>query len=112
MSTSTGLKTSSSPTANCATSRTSTAMRGSTRSRRRKGQLSQADLGALVLGLPRLDTPNLAFRNRAEYCTFEVSKLWDFDTAGISQGMALADLDGDGDLDGQQPQRRPRPLSQ
>ncbi|MFO1496884.1 MAG: VCBS repeat-containing protein [Verrucomicrobiota bacterium] len=47
----------------------------------------------------RLELPNLAFRNRRDLTFEEVSAAWGFDTSGVSQGMALADLDGDGDLD-------------
>lgn len=48
---------------------------------------------------PRLATPNLAFRNRGDLRFEEVSSIWGFDTATISQGACLADLDCDGDLD-------------
>jgi hypothetical protein len=49
--------------------------------------------------LPRLRTANLAFRNRRDLTFEEVGKQWGFDTVGVSHGMALADLDNDGDLD-------------
>jgi enediyne biosynthesis protein E4 len=48
---------------------------------------------------PRFETANLAFRNRGDLTFEEVGKQWGFDQVGISQGMALADLDNDGDLD-------------
>jgi enediyne biosynthesis protein E4 len=48
---------------------------------------------------PRLDIPNLLFRNRGDLTFEEVGRVWGFDSKRVSQGMALADLDGDGDLD-------------
>ncbi len=49
--------------------------------------------------LKPLLTPNVAFRNRRDL-TFELaSSPWNFDSTQISHGMALADLDGDGDQD-------------
>src|SRR4029077_4818937 len=49
---------------------------------------------------PPLKLPNVAFRNRGDLTFEDVSKTWRFDIGDdISQGMALADLDGDGDLD-------------
>jgi enediyne biosynthesis protein E4 len=48
---------------------------------------------------PRLALPNKAFRNRGDLTFEDVSGAWGFDTRGVSHGMALADLDGDGDLD-------------
>jgi len=58
--------------------------------------LEELNLRALF---PRWATPNLAFRNRGDLTFEEVGARWGFDTSGISQGMALADLDNDGDLD-------------
>ncbi|MBU6398720.1 MAG: VCBS repeat-containing protein, partial [Verrucomicrobia bacterium] len=49
--------------------------------------------------LPPLNTPCLAFRNLGNLTFTEVGAAWGFNTRGVSQGMALADLDNDGDLD-------------
>ncbi len=48
---------------------------------------------------PKLATPNCAFRNLGGVRFTEVGRVWGFDSAVISQGMCLADLDNDGDLD-------------
>ncbi len=48
---------------------------------------------------PRLATANLAFRNLGGLKFKETSHQWGFDTQAISQGMCLADLDNDGDMD-------------
>lgn len=48
---------------------------------------------------PKLDLPHLAFRNNRNLTFTETGAAWGFDAKGISQGMALGDLDGDGDLD-------------
>jgi enediyne biosynthesis protein E4 len=52
-----------------------------------------------VLVYPRLNLPNLAYRNHGDLTFKEMGRDWGFDLDGISQGTALADLDGDGDLD-------------
>lgn len=67
----------------------------------RKGgrTLALAERLALRKQFPRLATPNLAFRNLGNLKFNDVSARWGFNTAGISQGMCLADLDNDGDLD-------------
>ncbi len=48
---------------------------------------------------PRLEQPNLAFRNRHDLTFEEVGQSWGFNQRGISQALAMADLDNDGDLD-------------
>jgi hypothetical protein len=48
---------------------------------------------------PPLNLPHLAFRNRGDLTFEEVSRQWGFDVVGAANGMALADLDNDGDMD-------------
>jgi enediyne biosynthesis protein E4 len=52
-----------------------------------------------ILLYPRLETPNVAFRNRGDLTFEEVGREWGFDSRQVSHGIALADLDRDGDLD-------------
>jgi len=49
--------------------------------------------------IPSLAVPKRAFRNRGNLTFEDRSAEWGFDWVGISPGMALADLDQDGDLD-------------
>ena len=48
---------------------------------------------------PPFETPNIAFRNNQNLRFDPYSKNWGFDHIGISQGMAYADMDQDGDQD-------------
>ena len=68
-------------------------------SQRQGRGLSQSQFQQLINSYPPLQTPNFAFRNRGDLTFENVSSAWGFDQSGISQGMALADLDNDGDLD-------------
>ncbi|MDP6752923.1 MAG: FG-GAP-like repeat-containing protein [Verrucomicrobiota bacterium] len=62
-------------------------------------KLSQGDILRLISRFPALRTPNAAFRNNRDGTFSDWSAKWGFDQPGISQGMALADLDNDGDMD-------------
>ncbi len=54
----------------------------------------------LLLEFPPLKQNNVAFRNRTDLTFEDISDMWGFgQTADIAHGMALGDLDGDGDLD-------------
>ena len=48
---------------------------------------------------PPLATPKMAFRNLGGLKFAEMGRQWGFNTPVISQGMCLADLDNDGDMD-------------
>jgi enediyne biosynthesis protein E4 len=66
------------------------------KARRRMSVREQLNLRKMF---PRLEVPNVAFRNLGNLQFEDASAEWGFDTSGISHGMALADLDNDGDLD-------------
>ena len=61
--------------------------------------LSQGDILKLISQFPDLRTKNVAFRNNRDGTFSDYSAKWRFDQPGVSQGMALADLDNDGDMD-------------
>ncbi|MDB6035170.1 MAG: ASPIC/UnbV domain protein [Verrucomicrobiales bacterium] len=69
------------------------------RALRTQKQLSPAEILESRKLFPRLALPKVAFRNQHNLTFQEMGKDWGFDTVGVSQGMALADLDNDGDMD-------------
>jgi enediyne biosynthesis protein E4 len=52
-----------------------------------------------VMNYPLLELENRIFRNNGDLTFTDVSREWGFDVEDISHGMALADLNNDGDLD-------------
>lgn len=60
---------------------------------------TQAEILKSIAQFPMLRTPNYVFRNKGDLTFEELGKEWGFDAPGISQGIGLADLDNDGDLD-------------
>ncbi len=61
-----------------------------------------ADMGnseASILRYPRLELTNKIFRNNGDLTFSDHSSEWGFESKDISMGMALADLDNDGDHD-------------
>ncbi len=63
------------------------------------GQLPVEQSRRAQLLYPQLKTPNVAFHNLHDLKFEEVGHAWGFNATDISQGMAFADLDNDGDLD-------------
>jgi hypothetical protein len=58
-----------------------------------------SQLQSEVFAYNRLATRDFIFKNRGDLTFEEVGKSWGFSSEDISHGMALADLDNDGDLD-------------
>lgn len=64
------------------------------------GRRSGPDWTRELLDFPRLDLPNVAFRNQGGTYFTEVDGGWGIGVeADVTHGMAFGDLDGDGDLD-------------
>jgi len=70
----------------------------STRLNRLKG-LTPIQRKKSILLYPKLDTPNVAFRNRSGTDFESIGHQWGFDSLADGHGMACGDLDNDGDLD-------------
>jgi len=68
-------------------------------SRPADSQRRLAESRRVLLRYPRLDTPNAAYRNRGDLTFEDAGAAWGFDSKQICHGMAVADLDNDGDLD-------------
>jgi hypothetical protein len=67
---------------------------------RLRNRLREIDWRRMLFEFPPLRLPNDAFQNRGDLTFEDMSRAWKFDLGpGISNGMAMADLDGDGDLD-------------
>jgi enediyne biosynthesis protein E4 len=65
----------------------------------RMGILPLGPMRRTLLKYPRLLTSNYAFHNERDRTFKEVGAEWGFNSKSIGNGMALADLDNDGDLD-------------
>ncbi len=64
-----------------------------------KKALGNRELLELRRMFRRFAPPKAAFRNLGNLAFADVSRDWGFATEAVTQGMALGDLDGDGDLD-------------
>jgi hypothetical protein len=67
--------------------------------RQRKLTQEQLKRARQLFPRPPRPTRNAAFRNRGDGTFEPIGREWGFDQMGISYGMALGDLDNDGDLD-------------
>jgi hypothetical protein len=67
--------------------------------RDRNRRFSQTALKRVMEIYPRWHTAKAAFRNRRDGTFEPVGEKWGFDQTSIIHGMALGDLDNDGDLD-------------
>ena len=62
-------------------------------------RLNHQELLGLLRRYPSLESTKLAFRNEGDLTFSDRSREWGFGGKEISQGMALGDLDNDGDMD-------------
>lgn len=63
------------------------------------GPLPSSKIHTKLLMYPRLNVAKVAFRNRHDLSFEDASQKWGFDDVGVSHGIAMADLDNDGDSD-------------
>ncbi len=66
---------------------------------RNRTAMGRLDMETTMLLFPTLEVANALFRNRGDGSFEEVTADWGFEEPDVSHGMALADLDDDGDLD-------------
>ncbi|MDA7500144.1 FG-GAP-like repeat-containing protein [bacterium] len=66
---------------------------------REKGPWPRHLIPSKLLMFPRMKQPKLAFRNGGDLSFEEIGPQWGFDQEGVAHGMAMGDLDNDGDLD-------------
>ncbi len=66
---------------------------------RKQKELSKMEQLRLSHLYPRLPLRNVIFRNEGNLSFQAVGEKWGFSKKGVSHGLALADLDNDGDLD-------------
>lgn len=64
-----------------------------------QGPWPKERLAKKLLQFPPLASRNVAFKNLGDGRFSDTSAAWNWNTDGVSQGVALADLDNDGDLD-------------
>ncbi|MBI4325231.1 MAG: VCBS repeat-containing protein [Chloroflexi bacterium] len=67
--------------------------------RERRRRFTWAQRKRFLAFHPHAPSPNAAFRNRGDGSFEPMSREWGFDQQGVSNGMALGDLDNDGDQD-------------
>jgi hypothetical protein len=66
---------------------------------RSKGPWPREKVPQKLLLYPKMTQPKRAYRNRGDLTFEDTGATWGFNQSGVTQGMAFADLDNDGDLD-------------